>query len=245
MRSGQSLAERICWGLAALAALAAALPLIFAAELRGWNGGEYALALVSIVIAPSAVIAALLFRARRRGRAALFDDRNMLLRWTYEPEEWRTFVGEDFVRERQAKWQLFGFVAGLCVLVGALFFVLDPHQGGPWVLAVMLVLCGVLAFVILVGTRWARRSRLNACAEARIGEDGLLLGNEFHQWKGWGARLEQCEVDAGPPSFLAFTYSTPAKGGRQTNSVRVPIPRDHDDEAAGLVAHFQRKPASD
>lgn len=93
--------------------------------------------------------------------------------------------------------------------------------------------------------RWARRNRLNACAEVRIGEDALLLGNEFHQWKGWGARLEQCAVDAGHPSCLAFTYSTPAKGGRQTSSVRVPIPRNHGDEAAGLVAHFQRKSAAD
>jgi hypothetical protein len=28
------------------------------------------------------------------------------------------------------------------------------------------------------------------------------------------------------------------------NTVRVPIPRDHDDEAAGLAAHFQQKLAA-
>jgi hypothetical protein len=89
-----------------------------------------------------------------------------------------------------------------------------------------------------------RKHRLKARAEVRIGEDGLLLGNEFHQWRGWGARLEQCEVDTGHPPFLAFTYSTPAKHGRQINTVRVPIPRNHDDEAAGLVAHFQQKLAA-
>jgi hypothetical protein len=106
MNNGPGRAERICWVLAALVTLSAALPLYFSEELRGWNGGQYALALVSMVIAPSAVISAFLFRARRRGRAALLDDRKILLRWTYEPEEWRAFVGEDFVRERRAKWQV-------------------------------------------------------------------------------------------------------------------------------------------
>jgi hypothetical protein len=244
MKDNLSRAEKICWTLAACAALSAALPLYFSEELRGWNGGQYALALVSMVIAPSAVISAFLFRARRRGRAALFDDGKILLRWSYEPEEWRAFVGEDFLRERRAKWQVYGIVAGFCVFFGVLFFVLDPHQGGPWVLGVMLGLCVLLALVILVSTRAVQNQRLHARPEVRIGEDGLLLGNEFHQWKGWRARLEQCEVDTGHPPFLAFTYSTPARHGRQFNTVRVPIPRDHDDEAAGLLAHFREKIAS-
>lgn len=244
MKSGPGLAEKICWMLAALAAISAALPFCFSAAFHNWNGGQYALALVSMMIAPSAVISAFLFRARRRGRAALLDDQKILLRWTYDPDEWRAFVGEDFVRERRAKWQVYGIVAGFCVFFGVLFFVLDPHEGGQWVLGVMLGLCVLLAFVILVGTRVVRKHRLNARAEVRIGEDGLLLGNEFHQWRGWGARLEQCEVDTGHPPFLAFTYSTPAKHGRQINTVRVPIPRNHDDEAAGLVAHFQQKLAA-
>ena len=245
MKNGLSLAERICWMLAALATLSAVLPFCLSEELRGWNGGQYALALVSMVIAPSAVISAFLFRARGRGRAVLLDDRKILLRWTYQPEEWAAFVVEDFVRERRAKWQVYGIVAGFCVFFGALFFALDPHEGGPWVLGVMLGLCALLAFIILVSTRLVRSHRLNARAEVRIGEDGLLLGNEIHQWKGWRTRLEECAIDTGHPPFLAFTYSTPAKGGRQINTVRVPIPRDHDDEAAGLVMHFQQKLAAD
>ena len=244
MKSKLSLAEKICWALAALATLSAALPLYFSEELRGWNGGQYALALVSMVVAPSAVISAFLFRARRRARAALLDEGKILLRWTYEPEEWRAFVGEDFVRERRDKWHLYTVVAGFCVFFGILFCVLDPRGGGPWVLGVMLGMCVLLAGVILVSTRVVRSHRLAARAEVRIGEDGLLLGNEFHQWKGWGARLERCEVDTGHPPFLAFTYSTPAKNQRQINTVRVPIPRDADDEAAGLVAHFQQKLAA-
>jgi hypothetical protein len=244
MKNSLSLAEKISWMLAVLATVAVALPFCFSEAFRGWNGGQYAMAFVSMLIAPSALIAAFLFRARRRGRAALLEDKKILLRWTYGPDEWRKFVGEDFVRERQAKWQLYGIVAGFCVFFGVLFFVLDPHKGGPWVLGVMLGLCALLAFVIIASTRVTRNHRLQARAEVRIGEDGLLLGNEFHQWKGWGARLEKCEIDSRHPPFLAFTYSTPAKNQRQINIVRVPIPRDHDDEAAGLAAHFQQKRAA-
>jgi hypothetical protein len=130
------------------------------------------------------------------------------------------------------------------VTIGGFFFWMDPEEGGPWVLGVLLGLCAVIAGVILLTTSLQRKHRLAGAGEVRIGEDGLWLSGELHVWKGFGAKLEGCDVVAGRPPCIEFVYSTPAKNQRQVNSVRVPIPTGFDAEAAGLVAHFRAKLAA-
>jgi hypothetical protein len=205
---------------------------------RSWNGGQYAMGIVGLLIALTAFVSLFLFRRRRLVRDALLDDAKLLLRWSYDPAEWRRYTEEDFVRERKAKWALFGIVAFFCVGIGGFFFALDPRRGGPWVLGVLLGLCAVISVVILLTTSSQRKRRQAGPGSVRIGEDGLLLGDELHAWKGFGARLESCNLIEGCPPCIEFVYSTPAKGQRQINSVRVPIPTGAEAEAEGIVGHF-------
>jgi hypothetical protein len=240
-KPGLSRGEKACWLLTLAGSAMVATPIVGGDQLASWNGAQYALGLVGVLIGLTAFISSFLFRRRRLVRDALFDDTKVLLRWTYDAAEWRSYSEEDFVRERKAKWKLFGVVAFFCVTIGGVFFVMDPHEGGPWVLGVLVGLCGVIAMVILLTTAAQRKRRLGGPGGVRIGEDGLWLSGELHVWNGFGARLESCGVIEGQPPCIEFVYSTPAKNQRQINSVRVPIPAGFDAEAAGLVAHFVEK----
>jgi uncharacterized membrane protein len=243
-KPGLSPGEKTCWWLVLVGAAMAVAPFLAPDVFRSWNGGQYAMGIVGLLIALTAFFSSFLFRRRRLVRDALLDDAKLLLRWSYDPAEWHRYTEEDFVRERKAKWALFGIVAFFCVVIGGFFFVMDPRGGGPWVLGVLLGLCAVISVVILLTTSLQRKHRLAGPGGARLGEDGLLLGGELHAWKGFGARLEGCNVVEGRPPCIEFVYSTPAKNGRQINSVRVPIPTGCEAEAEGIVGHFREKLAA-
>ena len=243
-KPGLSPGEKTCWWLVLVGAAMAVAPFLAPDVFRNWNGGQYAMGIVGLLIALTAFISSFLFRRRRLVRDALLDDAKLLLRWSYDPAEWRRYTEEDFVRERKAKWALFGIVAFFCVVIGGFFFVMDPRGGGPWVLGVLLGLCAVISVVILLTTSLQRKHRLAGPGGVRLGEDSLLLGGELHAWKGFGARLEGCNVVEGRPPCIEFVYTTPAKNRRQINSVRVPIPTGCEAEAEGIVGHFREKLAA-
>ncbi len=239
MNSKLSTGEKVCWFCVVLGTLMVAGPFLFPDSFK-WNGGQYAMAMVGLLIALSSFISVFFFRTRRKGREELSgSDAKLLAKWTYSPGEWQAFIGEDFEREKALKWSLFKIVASLCLGIGALFFIFDPRGGGPWVFAVMLGIVLIIVVVILIGTRATKKARSGMAPEVRISENGLLLGKELHLWKGWRARLEGCTIEKGTPPVVEFIYSTPAKNQRQINSVRVPAPQGRDMEVVELVAHFQ------
>ena len=75
--------------------------------------------------------------------------------------------------------------------------------------------------------------------EARISADGLMLGAEFHAWRGWGARLERCALVEGTPPQVEIVYSTPQRYSRTETSVRVPVPAGRESDAAGLARRLR------
>ena len=237
---GLSTGEKVCWLLALLGSVMTVAP--FAAEdfFRPWNGGQYAMVLIGLTLALSMAISTFYFRRRRLVRDALFDEKQLLVHWRYGEAEWRSFVGEDFARERRDKWAMFRIVAFFCVVIGGGFALYD-WEGGRWVLGVLLGLCLIIGVVIVTTTRGQRARREAGGGEARVGEDGLWLSGELHVWNGFGARLESCEVIEGQPPCIEIVYSTPAKNQRQINSVRVPIPEGSDAEAARIVVHFRQQ----
>jgi len=238
MDSKLSAGERACWYCVLLGTLMVGGPAFFPDSFK-WNGGQYAMGLVGLLIALSAFVSVFIFRSRRKGRESITNPGiKLVAHWTYSPGEWAAFVGEDFEREKMLKWSLFRIVASFCLIIGGIFWFLDPHEGGPWVFGVLLVLVFVIMGVIVIGTRVSKKSRSTMVPEVRIADNGLLLGEELHLWKGWSACLESCGVVDGQPPCIEFVYSTPAKNQRQINSVRVPIPTGFDGEAASVVAYF-------
>lgn len=239
-KTGLSVGEKVCWWCTLLGVAMAVVPFLAPDIFAAWNGGQYAMVLIGCLIAPSAAISSFLFRRRRLVRDALFDEKQLLVHWKYDEAAWRSFVGEDYERERRTKWAVFRIVAFFCVVIGTGFAAFD-WEGGRWVLAVLLGLTVVIAGVIVLTTPSQRARREASAGEVRIGEDGLWLGGELHVWNGFGGRFESCAVIEGQPPCIEIVYSTPAKNQRQINSVRVPIPTGDDAAAARIVVHFQDK----
>ncbi|MBL9209212.1 MAG: hypothetical protein JNL92_02025 [Opitutaceae bacterium] len=227
--------EKGCWFAAALGAVLAAAPFL---ALESFGQGRYALVLIGITTALTALMVIPYFRNRARVVADLDTDDRLLARWTVPEANWQAWVEADDQVERRLKWKLFFVVLGFSVVIGGGFALADP-EAGPVVLAVLLGLCAIIVVIILVTTRRQKRRRLAGPREVRIGCDGLRLGGELHVWNGFGARLESVELHEGPPLGLEFVYSTRAKNQRQINSVRVPVPSGEDARAAHVVAHLR------
>lgn len=100
------------------------------------------------------------------------------------------------------------------------------------ILAATWILCWLAARISM---RACRRNEQGASSEARISSDGLLLGAEFHLWRGWGNRLERCALHPGHPLQVEIVYSTPNRYSRNEISVRVPVPAGREAEAAALL----------
>jgi hypothetical protein len=230
-------AEKVCWIITLICAVFVIGPFVAEDLFEPLGDARFAGVMVGLLVGITSAIVSGLFKARGRARARLLKGIGLLAHWTYSEDEWQSYVREDIVRERSLKWKLFGIVAFWCVLFAILFPIFD-NEDGWWVTVVMLGLMAVIVFAIIVGTRM-RQGRLRSHAgEVRIAEDALWLTGELHVWKGWGARLEGVEVVDGTPPCLAVVYSTPSRAGRDTQSVRVPIPSGKDNEAAEVAVRL-------
>ena len=136
--------------------LLVAAPFVFEETLEPLGDLRWVGVFVGALTAPTAAISSFLFRAHGRVRGALLAGRGLIAQWSYTPEEWRSFVGEDTERESSSKWKLFAIVAFWCVLFGILFPILD-NENGWWVAVIM---GGLMAFIaILIAVTGAGRKR--------------------------------------------------------------------------------------
>ena len=196
------------------------------------GNGAFALMFVGAIAGVTAFVMVFFFRARNRYRRALLADRGLLAHWQYSADEWRTFAGEERIRQAREQGHLLKITAIIMVVVGVPFVIAD-REAGLWVAAVLFavwILCWIVARLSRGSQAATRRGPV---PEARLGADALLLGNDLHVWRGWGNSLDGCAVEAGPPPCLAVAYSAPAgRGPRRQVTVRVPIPPGREAEAA-------------
>jgi hypothetical protein len=229
-----TMGERVCWGLTALGAGMAAAPFVAAEALAPMGNARFAMMFVGAILAPTCFICAFLFRNRNRGRVRLLAGENLLARWTYTDEEWRAFAGEETRRQAGGKRTLLMITGAIMLVPVCVVAAIDRKTAvivGA-VLAAAWILCWLAARASM---RACQRNEQGAAPEARISADGLLLGAEFHLWRGWGNRLERCALHSGRPPQIEIVYSTPNRYGRNEVSVRVPVPAGREAEAARLL----------
>lgn len=215
----------------------AALPLVVAMDMM--NGG-YALQCVSLgLLVPAGLTGGCLYLWRAVLLTRILRPDHLLAHWTYTPEEWRRYAGAEAGRDAAGKWLLFGIIAFWALLFGGLCLLFDPGPG-RFVFLTMLGLIALMALVAWLSTALpARRNRLHH-GEAFIAPEGVYLNRALHTWKGLGSRLDRADAVEGEEGLLLleFDYSFPARHGRQSASVRVPVPAGREEEARALVAWF-------
>ncbi len=235
-----STGERVCWYLTLVGAGMTVAPFVADEALTPMGSGRFAMAFFGLIVGLSCFICAFFFRSRNRVKRHLLAGRDMLARWTYSETEWRAFAGEETSRQASSKRGLLGFTAGFMVLV-TLGSIVRDRKSGVFIGAVLFVTWILCWLVARASVRSQGRHEKGPTPEVRIGRDGLLIGEELHDWRGWGASLEACEWHDGPPPVLEFSYAMISGNAtvRRTETVRVPVPIGKEAEAHAIVRQLQ------
>jgi hypothetical protein len=231
--------QRISWTLALIGAGAMAAPIVAEQSFTGYGSapatmvGGGMLGLVSF-------ITAFMFRSRDRARERLRAGKDLLVRWSYTEDEWRPFAHVEYLRQRAEKKMLLWILGGV-VAVTTVICTLIELRFGVWIACILggtWVLCWLASRAAL---RPYRINEVGAPPEALISADGLLLGADFHVWRGWRNKLEEVGLDEGPPLQVMIEYSMPAGRGRRNSvTAKVPVPRGKEEEAVLLLQRLER-----
>jgi hypothetical protein len=199
----------------------------------GFNGG-FAISLVSLVFAITAVIVTIMFAQRAKKAQGILNGDNLLAHWRYSREEWEAYTEEQHTADKKDKKTLF-LIMVVFFAIGIVFSLILGGDAGP---AVALVLFGVLVLLGIVAyfSTWfeyAHNKKFHG--EAFVSHEGVILNRELYLWKGWGAKLEGVSMESEKIPLLKFDYSAPSGSTRAFYTLRVPVPAG-EEEAARKIA---------
>lgn len=212
------------------------LPALLDADMMQWG---FAAAVFSGFFAMVGLITAIIYRRQAKQLAALFAGANLLAVWALEPAQWRAAVEADWQEEKQNKRMLWYLVLGWCLLIGIGFLIYDV-EAGSIVLLVLLVVSGLCGVAAVLGPRRRRRLQLESKGTAWIGLRGVYCGGIFHDWSMPGSSLRSVEASEGEDGrkTLELTYDFPTRAGFQTETARVPVPPEREQDALRVAAQL-------
>jgi hypothetical protein len=224
----------------ALVAVFIGLFLMFGPVGLGWMdgfGGGFALAAFGLLITIAGITTAVLFFRLAKRYDRILSDKNPLARWTYTDAEWRTFTEADYKIDRKNRWILVGIISAFAIFFGILFAIIDP-EAGIYVLFVMLGLIALVSLTAFITSQQNYRQNVRHKGEALIVSDGIILNGQLHAWNVIGSKLERVDYMEETPSMIEFEYSAVSRSGRDSYTVRVPIPADQEKSARDIVQFF-------
>jgi hypothetical protein len=212
---------------------------IFAPSLLGIDGfkGGFALSALSLMIGLGGLIGALAYRGRARALQGLLDGDDLIVRWTYPPEQWTRYAAAEAAREASAHRTTFVVLVLISALVSAGFVLADP-KSGRWVVLALFVVIALAKLASVLSLR-GLAGRRQGGGEALVGTDAVYLAGTLHSWSGFGGRLEKADRVDAEGALIEVDYSFPTRGGRTHAQVHVPIPRGEEAEAERVVAALQ------
>ena len=206
----------------------------------GWMdgfGGGFALAAFGLLIMIAGLTTAVLFFRLAKRYDRILSDKNPLARWTYSDAEWRAFTEADYKIDRKNRWILAGIISAFAIFFGILFAIIDP-EAGIYVLFVMLGLIVLVSITAFLTSQQNYRRNVRHKGETLIASDGLILNGQLHAWNVVGSKLERVDYMEGTPSMIEFEYSAVSRNGRDSYTVRVPIPAGQEKSARDIVQFF-------
>lgn len=185
-----------------------------------------------------------LFGWQMRTLGRILGGKDQLACWTYDPEEWKRFVAWEFTEETSEKRGLLMLVSAIILVVGGGFWLVIRDAAAAWVFVFLIGLAALLWAVAWIVPRLTRRRNLKALGEVYIGRSGIYMNGAVHTWNLPGSRFESAAFIEKPFPLLVFVYSYLMVAGRalyvfrQAATVRVPVPRGREVEAAELAGKF-------
>lgn len=207
----------------------------------GWMdgfGGGFALAAFGLLIMIAGITTAILFFRLAKRYDRILSDKNPLARWTYSDAEWRAFTEADDKIDRKSRWILVGIISAFAIFFGILFAIIDPGAG-IYVLFVMLGLIALVSLTAFITSQQNYRHNVRHKGEALIVSDGIILNGQLHAWNVIGNRLERADYMEEAPPMIEFEYSAVSRNGRDSYTVRVPVPSGQEKSARDIVQFFK------
>ncbi len=213
--------------------------------LPGWIGidgmdGGYAISFVAFFIAVSAVVIAWFFWRRAAQVDSILRGQDVWAHWVYTPAEWQVYAGAEQEKQLQENRGLWWLMAGMCLTMGLVFWLIDP-EAGLFVLLVMIVVTLLLAAAAFILPRLRSRDRPG---EAWLAPGAVFFDNVFYPFTSWMMWLDQVdwqEADGAAPACLRFHYTHYTRTGVQNRILRVPVPTGRLDEARELLARYESR----
>jgi len=225
----------------ALVAAAIGLFLMFAPVGLGWIDGfegGFALAAFGMLILITGIITAAVFFRLARRYDQILSDKSLLARWTYTDAEWRAYTEADHEIDTRNRWTLAAIISAFALFFGVLFAIFAP-EGGVYVLFVMLGLIVLVWLTAFLTSRQNYRRNVQRKGETLISSQGILLNGQLHAWNVIGSRLERVDYMEETPPLIEFEYSAPSRSGRDSYTVRVPVPFGNEASAHDIVQFFR------
>jgi hypothetical protein len=199
-------------------------PILLPIDMMDWGG---AMIFIGIFLAITGPIISLLFWYRMRVFDELMDENNLIAHWHFEQPLWEMFVKDEIGFRAGEHRGLQLLTLFITVVTGSIFWIADPEEG--WIVALVLMLVNVIiAVVVWLVSHSITKWHLDKMVECRIGANGLILNNQFHVWKGWGARLENVRESHNKLHLIEITYSAPSRYSRQYYTIRIPVPGNEE-----------------
>lgn len=225
----------------ALVAAGVGLFLMFAPVGFGWIDGfegGFALATFGMLIMIGGIVTAIIFFRLARRYDQILSDKALLAHWTYSDAEWRAYTEAEHKTDTQDRWTLVAIISAFALFFGVLFAIFAP-EGGVYVLFTMLGLIALVSLTAFLTSRQNYRRNVQHKGETLISSQGILLNGQLHAWNVIGSRLERVDSVDGTPPVVEFEYSAPSRSGRDSYTVRVPVPSGEEASAHDIVEFFR------
>jgi hypothetical protein len=229
---------RVALVWAAVGALTTVGTIVPLLVMDGMNGG-FGLACLFGFVTILCGVGTLMYLFRAYTLNKILSGEERVAHWTYSPEEWARYTEAEHGRDKTAKIILFCVISGFALFFGVLFLIFGG-KAGVIVSLVMLGLIAIIGVTAALSIVLAHLANRGGAGEVTIARTGVYLNKALHNWNMIGANLDCVEVVQGESPLLVFSYSYPARHGRQRTDLRVPVPAGKEEEARRLEAFFTR-----
>lgn len=186
---------------------------------------EHAITFLAIFLLLCGIAVALLFARLVRVKADLLAGRNVIARWSVDPQSFRVFAVVAEKREREEKrGALFLVLFFVVVIFGA--FALFDLEAAPFMLSIAAAVAVAVVLAFLFGNRVRRKQLEPRSGEIIVGTDGVLVNGVLHVWHAFLTWLRGASLEPGPPAILTIAYAFLARYGMQEVAVMLPVPAD-------------------
>ncbi len=159
---------------------------------------------------------------------AILSGKDLLLHWTYQPEEIETYAAKEHKRRNTVRY--ISLATCIFILLVALLFTYDKNgidYGAILEIAILFLIIVIFLVKILPAMGYGQ----SGVTEFYLAQNGALFVGTFHVWRVFGAHLESINFKEGKPATLEIVYSVCTENGSRNISLCIPVPEKREKEA--------------